>query len=128
MNILSDAFGVHETALRAKSQRLELIAQNIANADTPNFKAKDVDFKTVMARVQGGSMKTTNARHFTVGGDGTGTGDIQYRIPLNSSADGNTVELSIEQAAYGRAAAEYRASLMFIENKITSIKRILRGE
>jgi len=128
MNILSAAFGVHETALRARSQRLELIAQNIANAETPHFKAKDVDFKAVMAQVQGGSLKATHANHFKNGEDSVSPDGVKYRIPLNASADGNTVEMSIEQANYGAAATDYRASLMFIENNTNTIKRALRGE
>ena len=128
MKTLSDAYGIHEQALRARNQRMELLAANIANADTPRFKAKDIDFKQVMGQVQRDAINTTNNRHFSVQQDETNADGVKYRIPLNASADGNTVELSIEQANYGKAAADYRATLMFIENRTNSIKRALRGE
>jgi len=128
VKILSEAFGVHEQALRARSQRMELLAANIANADTPRFKAKDIDFKQVMGQVQRDAINTTNNRHFSVQQGETNADGVKYRNPLNASADGNTVELSIEQANYGKAAADYRATLMFIENRTSQIKRALRGE
>jgi flagellar basal-body rod protein FlgB len=128
MKILSDAFGIHENALRARSQRLELLATNIANADTPRFKARDIDFKAVMGQVQKDAIQATNGRHFATAQDGGRADGIRYRVPLNTSADGNTVEMSIEQAQYGKAAADYRASLTFIENRANSIKKALRGE
>ena len=107
---------------------MELLAANIANADTPRFKAKDIDFKQVMGQVQRDAINTTNNRHFSVQQGETNPDGVKYRNPLNASADGNTVELSIEQANYGKAAADYRATLMFIENRTSSIKRALRGE
>jgi len=107
---------------------MELLAANIANADTPHFKAKDIDFKQVMGQVQRDSINTTNNRHFSVQQDATNPDGVKYRTPLNASADGNTVEMSIEQANYGKAAADYRATLMFIENRTSLIKRALRGE
>ena len=107
---------------------MELLAANIANADTPHFKAKDIDFKQVMGQVQRDAINTTNNRHFSIQQDHTNPDGVKYRTPLNASADGNTVELSIEQANYGKAAADYRATLMFIENRTSQIKRALRGE
>jgi len=128
MNILPQPFGIHETALRARSRQLELLASNLANADTPHFKARAIDFKQVLGQVQQDSLKTTDTRHFALGQDAGGADGIKYRIPFSASVDGNTVEMSVEQAQYGKAAADYRASLMFIENRTSSIKRALRGE
>jgi len=128
MNIYPDNFGIHETALRTRSRQLELLATNIANADTPHFKARAIDFKQVLGQVQQDALKATDARHFPLEQDGSSADGIKYRVPLNAGVDGNTVEMSVEQAQYGKAAAEYRASLMFIENRTSTIKRALRGE
>lgn len=128
MNLISDAFGIHENALRTRSQRLELLAANIANSDTPHFKAKDIDFKVALNQAQQVALKATDGKHFAFVQDG-GNGDgVRFRVPFNSSADGNTVELSVEQSQYGKAAADYRASLMFIESRATTFKKALRGE
>lgn len=128
MKILSDVFGIHESALRVRSQRLELLASNIANADTPNFKARDIDFKVVMGQVQKSALQATNSRHFATEKDDSSADGIRYRVPFNASMDGNTVELSVEQAQFGKAGTDYRTSLMFIENRANSIKKALRGE
>ena len=128
MNILPQPFGIHETALRARSRQLELLASNLANADTPHFKARAIDFKQVMGQVQQDALKTTDARHYPLGNNVGNADGIKYRVPFSASVDGNTVEMSVEQAQYGKAATEYRASLMFIENRTNSIKRALRGE
>jgi flagellar basal-body rod protein FlgB len=128
MKIISEPFGIHEKVLQARSQRLELLAGNIANADTPKFKAQDIDFKQVLGSVQRDTLQTTHTAHFALSDAGVNTKGVKYRIPFNASADGNTVELSVEQAQYGKAAADYRATLSFIENRASSIKRALRGE
>ena len=128
MNILPQPFGIHETALRAKSRQLELLASNLANADTPHFKARAIDFKQVMGQVQQDALKTTDTRHFPLGEDAGSADGVKYRVPFSASVDGNTVEMSVEQAQYGKTATEYRASLMFIENRTNTIKRALRGE
>ena len=128
MNILSDTFGIHETALHARSRQLELLAANLANSDTPHFKARSIDFKQVLGQVQQTALKTTDTRHFPLGQDEGSPDGIKYRVPFNAGVDGNTVEMSVEQAQYGKAATDYRASLMFIENRASTIKRALRGE
>ena len=128
MNITNNPFGIHETALRARSERLELLAKNIANADTPQFKAKDIDFKQALLKGEKQTMRSTHANHFQISQTAGGSDALKYRVPFNNSMDGNTVELPVEQASYGRAAADYRATLSFIENKSNSIKRALRGD
>jgi flagellar basal-body rod protein FlgB len=129
MNLLNQALGVHEQALNVKSQRLEVLAQNIANADTPNYKSRDIDFKAVMkeTQLQGAAMKATNKGHFAVGQELNPDG-MRYRIPFNTSFDGNTVEMSVEQANYGKAAADYQATLNFLENRVSGIRKALRGD
>jgi flagellar basal-body rod protein FlgB len=128
MDLLPNTFGIHEQALRNRSQRVELLATNIANASTPRFKARDMDFKQALGMAQTEALKTTNSRHFDTAEAATSPGGLKYRIPFNASIDGNTVEMSVEQAQFGKASADYRASLMFIENRVSGIKRALRGE
>lgn len=128
MNMIDRALGVHAQALGVRSKRLEVIAQNIANADTPQFKARDIDFRSVMARAEPGDLKATHARHFpTSEADGGGDG-LMYRNPFNASFDGNTVELNVEHAHYGKAAADYQATLNFLENRVSGMRKALRGE
>ena len=107
MNITNNPFGIHETALRARSERLELLAKNIANADTPQFKAKDIDFKQALLKSEKQTMRATHTNHFQISQTAGGNDALKYRVPFNASADGNTVELPVEQANYGRAAADY---------------------
>ncbi|MCO4088187.1 MAG: flagellar basal body rod protein FlgB [Limnohabitans sp.] len=129
MNLLNQALGVHEQALQVKSRRLEVLSQNIANADTPKYKARDIDFKAVMSASleQDNKMLSTRAGHFAAGQALSADG-MRYRTPFNSSFDGNTVEMSVEQAQYGKAAADYQATLNFLESRVSGIRKALRGD
>lgn len=129
MKILSGALGVHEAALPIRARRMEVLAQNIANADTPRFKARDIDFRAVLEGVasQALEMRATHSRHFPVA-QGMGEPGLMYRVPFNASADGNTVEMSVEQGRFGQAAADYQTTLRFLENRISSIRKVLKGE
>lgn len=127
MNMLTNVFGVHDDALRLKSQRLELLARNIANADTPNFKARDLDFKAVLHKTGEGSMLTTHSEHIPLL-DGPESSGVKFRTPFNASFDGNTVEMGVEQAQYGKAAADYQATLSFLENRVSGLRKALRGD
>ena len=126
MKFLS-VFGLHEKALALKSHRMGVISKNIANADTPRFKAKDVDFKQVLSEAMVSDLRTTHSRHIAHSNASTGNGEY-YTVPFNPSIVGNTVEISVEQAKYGKAAAEYQASLRFIESRVSGIRKALRGE
>jgi flagellar basal-body rod protein FlgB len=127
MNLLSDAFVIHERALSVRSQRMEVLARNIANADTPNYKAQDVDFKAMLQDVKTEYLNATNEKHYAGIQDMPDDG-MRYRIPYNSSFDGNTVEISLEQAQFGKAAGDYQATLQFLENRIGGIRKALKGE
>ena len=127
MNVLDNALGVHAQALSMRSQRMELLARNIANADTPNFKARDIDFKQVMQKAQDTAMVTTQAGHIAKGDAGSAD-SVKYRTPFNTAFDGNTVELNVEQAKYGKSAADYQATLNFLEQRVSGIRKALRGE
>ena len=129
MNLLNQALGVHEQALQVKSRRLEVLAQNIANADTPNYKARDIDFKAVLgaAQQQDTAMQATTSGHYASGQELSPDG-MRFRTPFNTSFDGNTVEMSLEQAQYGKAAGDYQATLNFLQSRIGGIRKALKGE
>lgn len=127
MNLFSNAFGIHEKALQVRSQRMEVLARNIANADTPNFKAQDLDFRQLLQGAQDSNLQLTKAGHTNQTPEDSRNG-LKYRVPYNTSFDGNTVELPVEQAKYGQYAADYQTTLSILENRIGGIRKALRGE
>ncbi|MEK9876922.1 MAG: flagellar basal body rod protein FlgB [Betaproteobacteria bacterium] len=127
MNLFDDPLGIHEKALVVRNQRMQVLAANIANADTPNYKAQDLDFKKILADDNVSPMTATNVRHFDRS-DPMGSSGIVFRVPYNAPVDGNTVELQVEQAAYGEAAADFQSTLTFLESRISGIRKSLRGE
>jgi flagellar basal-body rod protein FlgB len=127
MNMIDKALGVHAQALSLRSRRMELLGLNIANSDTPNFKAKDVDFKSVLQATSSGALNVTNKAHLPLTDSGSPDGEV-YRIPYDTSFDGNTVEMNVEQAKFGQAAADYQATLNILENRIGGIRKALRGD
>ncbi|KAF1685578.1 flagellar basal body rod protein FlgB [Pseudoxanthomonas broegbernensis] len=135
-NPISSYFGVHADALPLREQRMKLIASNLANADTPGYKAQDIDFNAALdsARQQrmglqdGNGMATTNERHLS---DAIDTGRLPFQFTRQASQpslDGNTVDPDAERAAYGRAALEYRASLSFLESKVRNMLTAITGQ
>jgi len=112
-------FGVHGKALEIRSQRLAMLASNIANAATPNYKARDIDFGKALAEATGNSGVSAGQAALN---------NVGYRIPLESSLDGNTVELTTEQNQFAENALQYKSTLSFLEGRINTIKQALRGE
>ena len=112
-------FGVHGAALEVRSQRMGVLASNIANASTPAFKAQDVDFHAALAAME--NAQDTN-------GDQSISGSLKYRVPSQPSLDGNTVELSTEQTAFAENAVAYQTTLSFLNGRIGQITRALKGE
>ncbi|PWG02026.1 flagellar basal body rod protein FlgB [Sphingosinicella humi] len=110
-------FGIHGTALRLRSQRLEMLASNIANAATPNYKARDIDFEKALALASNGRTAADAV-----------DAAVAYRVPVTPSLDGNTVELSTEQTLFAENAVQYRTTLSFLEGRINTLKRALKGE
>jgi flagellar basal-body rod protein FlgB len=127
-NTIDPVFGMHADALRVHRQRMELIASNLANADTPNFKAKDLDFQSVLAQAVGGPLDTTNPAHLKTAAGGAGPDGIVTRTPTQNSLDGNTVDAQREQAAFADSAVHYQASLMFAESRVRSLLSAITGE
>lgn len=132
MQMIDTVFGVSPDVLALRSRRTELIANNIANADTPHYKAVDLDFSSALAQARGGftgsGLQQTNAMHI----DGTGStglgADVRYRMPIQPSLDGNTVEVDREHLAFMDNAIRYQASLNFLNGRIQGLLTALRGE
>ena len=127
MNMIDNALGVHAQALGMRSKRMEVVARNIANADTPHFKAKDIDFKSVLKQTREDALRTTNNAHIEIPMPESPDGE-KFRVPFNASFDGNTVELNVEQAKFGQIAADYQTTLNILENRVSGIRRALRGD
>lgn len=127
---LSDIFGVHEQALLLRARRAEVLATNLANADTPEFKARDIDFRAVLANAagNGSDLRTTHAKHLQAAGHDAASAQLKYRYPLQPSLDGNTVDTNMEQSAFMQNALDYQTSLSFVNSRITGLVKALRGE
>ncbi len=123
--------GVHDNAVQLRSQRTELLAANIANADTPGFKARDIDFASVMRRTteagNGEGLRVTHARHLHADGAAAGQAAEMYRIPIQPSLDGNTVDVQQEQAAFAENAVRYQASLEFLSGRFSGLITAIKG-
>jgi flagellar basal-body rod protein FlgB len=135
---LDQYVGVHAAALDVRARRGELIAKNLANADTPGYQARDIDFRQAMARAAGDksvgttmttTLTTTRAGH--IGGaasaDATGNPDLKYRTPLAPALDGNTVDAQIEQASFAENAVRYQATLTFLNSKFRGLLTAILG-
>jgi flagellar basal-body rod protein FlgB len=127
MNMIDNALGVHAQALGLRSKRMEVLARNIANADTPHFKAKDVDFRSVLKQSREDALNSTHNLHMKIAMEEDSGGE-KYRVPFNASFDGNTVEMNVEQAKFGQVAADYQTTLNILENRVSGIRRALRGD
>lgn len=128
MDVLDNYFGVHGQALELRSKRLELLASNIANAATPNYKARDIDFAAALKTAEsGGGLDATQAGHIATG-QGGASGQALYRVPNQLSLDGNTVELGVEQTRFGENAVQYQTTLSFLNGRISTLMRAMKGE
>ena len=129
MGLFDKAFGIHEQVLPIRNRRLSTIAMNIANAETPNFKARDLNFDKALRSVTGdGNISKTHESHLPMKTRGEQQFSLEYEVPLQSSADGNTVEINVQQAKFGNAAGRYQSTLSFIESRISGIRKALRGD
>ena len=125
----TNAFAIHEQALKLRALRNQVLSSNIANADTPNYKARDFDFASALkgARASTLPMTRTSAHHVSAPGANRLGADVLYRTPAQPSLDGNTVETDVEQAAFAENAVQYRASLSFLDGKIRTLRFALKG-
>ena len=122
---MSDFLGIHGTALALREQRLQLLAANIANADTPNYQAQDLDFNgALQAALQPGAALAGSGDAISAAAEGA----RYLRHGTQPSLDGNTVDGDRENAAFAQASLEYRASLSFIESKVRSMLTAITGQ
>ena len=126
----SSALGIHEQALTLRTKRAEILANNIANADTPGFKARDLDFKSVLEgyESQGLKLKNSHAGHMGSGGDEYGDPSIKFRVPDQPSIDGNTVDAHREKAEYLKNSLQFQSSFRFLNGSLKGLKSALRGD
>ena len=132
---LDTYLGVQQDALKVQSKRMEVLAKNLANVDTPNYKAQDIDFKTALAQAgsPGSSLSLTTTSANQIGNNAT-TGDVEnsaalkYRVPLAPSLDGNTVDAQLEQAAFADNTVRYQATLTFINGSLKELMTAITGQ
>lgn len=116
---LEQALGVHSAALKVRAERTKLLASNLANESTPGYQARDLDFRASLDHAL-----ANNAFEAALQLDGD---EAKYRVPSSPSQDGNTVELGAEQAAFSQNAADFQASLTFVNMKIKGLKAAITG-
>lgn len=124
------ALGMHADALRVRSQRSEMLASNLANADTPGFKARDIDFQAAMKMAQSnqsGGLNATHQKHFQTSPNDSASSAVKYRTVFQDSLDGNTVDAQIEQSQFMQNAVQYQASLEFLGGKFQGLTKALKG-
>ena len=134
MNVLDNYFGLNAQSVLARSKRAEILASNIINADTPNYKAKDLDFNQIIKQqgnvssVKPVSVNVSHNDHITNVSNNTFSLQTKYRIPENASLDGNTVDSHIEKGQFAENAVRYQISLSMLNNKIQGLISTLKGE
>lgn len=131
MNAIKNHIAFQASALSLREKRNNMLASNIANAGTPGYKARDIDFDRELARQVGDSPLRNNRNNDDRHMDnlaGTSDADVQYRVPLNPSLDGNTVELSVEQMEFSENSLRYMTTLSFLNRRISGLMTAIRGE
>ena len=128
INKLDKELNFHHQALSLRAARQELLSGNVANADTPNFKAKDIDFASVLheklsltTNLNKVSLNTTSPMHINSTAQGAFGDNILYRVPLQPSADGNTVDMDMERTRFADNAIKYDASITFLNNEFRNL-------
>jgi len=129
MDSISASLNVHAQALGLRNKRNEILASNIANAATPHFKARDIDFAQELDRhiASTSPLRTNDPRHIRQVGMEGGT-DLKFRVPTELSLDGNTVELAVEQVQFSENVIRYQTSLGFLNRRISGLESAIKGE
>jgi flagellar basal-body rod protein FlgB len=129
---LDSYLGVHPDALKLQSKRTEVIADNLANSDTPGYKARDIDFRAAMASAGSADapvkLATTNPGHMTIDPNSDASASLKYRTPLAPSLDGNTVDAQQEQAAFADNTVRYQATLTFLSARFKGLMTAITGQ
>lgn len=124
------ALGIHDDALLHRARRAEVLSNNIANSDTPNFKARDIEFSQALERVTEPKIKQamTSSGHQSGLLEPDLAADMMFRIPQQASVDGNTVEVQQEMARYTKNAMDYQTSFEMLNRKFKGLKSAIKGE
>lgn len=141
--MIDDFLAIHANSLQLRARRTKILATNIANADTPNYKARDLAFAEVLhdarssaimparggngLKMTAGGLHTTNKRHIA-STQSTNNAQVMYRQPEQAALDGNTVDKDLEQARFAENNVRYQSSLKFINSRVSGLMRALRGE
>lgn len=128
---IDKALGISPQVLALRTQRMNLLTANIANADTPNYKARDIDFREALAKARADQdplrmSGQTNERHFAFD-DGPGQPDVMYRVPNQLNANGNTVEQHQEHSEFMDNALRYQVSLQLLDSRIKGLRNAIKG-
>ncbi len=129
---LDDVLSFHQTALNLRAHRQQLLAGNIANADTPNFKARDIDFSGALQGALAGrsghsGLVRTSPRHLDSGNENPAGAQVLFRTPHQPSLDGNTVDMDVERTQFVDNAIHYEANLAFITGQIKTLLAAIQG-
>jgi len=134
-NLFTASIDFQGQALQLRAERGRVLASNVANADTPNYKARDFDFRAALqsatataAGTAASPMAQTNAAHFAAGGAAPSSPSLQYRTPLQSAVDGNTVDLDTERAAFAENSVRTEATLRFLNGQIRQLMTAINGQ
>ncbi|WP_369602235.1 flagellar basal body rod protein FlgB [Hahella sp. SMD15-11] len=125
------ALGIHQKALEVRVQRAEVLADNLANADTPGYKARDLDFRAILAgeAARGNRLPLERTHEGHIPDDSSAAeGDLLYRVPVQPSIDGNTVDTQIESAEFARNALDFQTSFQFLNSKFKGLVTAIKGE
>jgi flagellar basal-body rod protein FlgB len=132
---IDNALGVHPKALEMRAERTELLARNIANADTPGYKARDIDFNAILQAHKAGTsdprgarVARTNSRHMVDPQTSGVEVNLKYRNPIMPSLDGNTVDTQLEQAEFAKNNLQFQASFRFLNGKFKGMMTAIKGE
>ena len=128
----ANAMGLSESALRLRSERASVLSNNLANIDTPNYKARDINFEEALKAKMGEGldrpMKATQQGHFNMSGPGFSMAEHYYRTPMQPSIDGNTVEENIEHAEYMKNSLEFQVAFTLLSSKFKGMTKAIKGE
>ncbi len=127
-----NALGVHADAMQLRTERAEVLANNLANADTPGFKARDFDFQAALNEAQGEqdglALTRSDQQHFNDGDFSGSDRALLYRNPSQPAIDGNTVDTQKEMAEYTKNAMDFQASFQFLNGRFQGLMTAIRGE
>ena len=128
MKTIENHLSVYSNALNLRGKRNKILASNIANAATPHFKARDIDFDVEMRKKEKiGNISVNHEQHFALLTK-VRPNEVMFREPLNPSLDGNTVELAVEQMEFSENVVRYQTTLQFLTNKISGLMSAIKGE